>query len=153
MTEHEPALPPGAPPARLRRLTSWLLHHGAARANRIVGTYLDRPGDRMRYAILAALDEYGGISQAELCRRLGIDRGDAVTTLSGMEADGLLRREPDPVDRRRNVVHITDAGTTRMREMDTLVDAAQDELLDRFTAAERAQFIDLLRRLVNVPPP
>ncbi|WP_328345404.1 MarR family winged helix-turn-helix transcriptional regulator [Micromonospora sp. NBC_00421] len=107
----------------------------------------------MRYGIPAALDEFGGISQAELCRRLGIDRGDAVTTLNGMEADGLLRREPDPVDRRRNVVHITDAGTARMREMDTLVDGAQNDLLDRFTVAERAQFIDLLRRLVNIPPP
>ncbi|MBW4704555.1 MULTISPECIES: MarR family winged helix-turn-helix transcriptional regulator [unclassified Micromonospora] len=153
MSEHEPAQQPGAPPARLRRLTSWLLHHGAARANRVVGTHLDRPGDRMRYGILAALDEFGGISQAELCRRLGIDRGDAVTTLSGMETDGLLRREPDPVDRRRNVVHITDAGTARMREMDTLVDAAQNDLLDRFTVAERAQFSALLRRLVDIPPP
>lgn len=153
MTERERPLRPGAPPARLRRLTSWLLYHGAAHANRVIGTHLDRPGDRMRYSILAALDEFGGISQAELCRRLGIDRGDAVTTLSGMEADGLLSREPDPGDRRRNVVHITDAGTARMREIDTLVDAAQNELLDRFTVAERAQISDLLRRLADIPPP
>ncbi|SCF39539.1 DNA-binding transcriptional regulator, MarR family [Micromonospora matsumotoense] len=151
MTERT-ELTPGAPPARLRRLTSWLLHHAAARASRTVGRHLDRPADRMRYAILAALDEFGGTSQAELCRRLGIDRGDAVSTLNGMEADGLLRREPDPADRRRNVVHITAAGTARMRELDVLVDDAQEELLSGFTPAERAQISRLLHRLSDLPP-
>ncbi|MFY1623504.1 MarR family winged helix-turn-helix transcriptional regulator [Micromonospora sp. WMMD723] len=151
MTERsEPT--PGAPPARLPRLTSWLLHHAAARANRVVTRHLDRPADRMRYAILAALDEFGGISQADLCRRLGIDRGDAVDTLNAMAAEGLLRREPDPADRRRNVVHITAAGTARMRELDALVDAAQDELLNGFTPAERARLRRLLHRLVDLPP-
>ena len=106
----------------------------------------------MRYAILAALDEFGGTSQAELCRRLGIDRGDAVSTLNGMAADGLLRREPDPADRRRNVVHITAAGTARMRELDVLVDDAQEELLSGFTPAERAQISRLLHRLNDLPP-
>jgi MarR family transcriptional regulator, lower aerobic nicotinate degradation pathway regulator len=149
----EQSLTPGAPPARLRRLTTWLLHHGAARANRVIGRHLDRPGERMRYSILAALDEFGGISQAELCRRLGIDPGDAVTTLNGMESDGLLRRLPDPTDRRRNVVHATDAGTARLHELDASVSAAQDELLGGFSPAERHTFDTLLRRLTDLPPP
>lgn len=107
----------------------------------------------MRYSILAALHEFGGSSQADLCRRLGIDPGDAVTTLNNMESDGLLQRVPDPADRRRNIVCITNAGTARLHELDVLVNKAQDDLLAPFTPAERDTLAHLLRRLIGVPPP
>jgi DNA-binding MarR family transcriptional regulator len=148
----ERVLIPGGPPARLLRLTTWLLHHAAGRATRVIGRHLDRPGDRMRYSILAALDEFGGLSQAELCRRLGIDRGDAVSTLNDMAADGLLRREPDPADGRRNIVRITPAGTARMHELEALAEQAQVELLAELTETEREQLSALLHRLAGLPP-
>lgn len=107
----------------------------------------------MRYAILAALHEVGATSQADLCRRLGIDPGDAVTTLNNMESDGLVQRTPDPADRRRNIVCITNAGVTRLHELDALVDQAQDDLLAPLTQAERDTLAHLLRRLIGVPPP
>ena len=72
------------PPLRLRRLTSWLLHHAGSRAARVVARHADRTGFRMRYAILVGLDQYGPLSQAELCRRLEIDR-------QGRRPAGLVR--------------------------------------------------------------
>jgi hypothetical protein len=53
----------------------------AGHANRFVGERLDRPGRRAVYAVLASLDESGPASQAELARRLGIDRGDLVSVI------------------------------------------------------------------------
>ncbi|WP_459547827.1 MarR family winged helix-turn-helix transcriptional regulator [Nocardia sp. X0981] len=140
------------PPARLQGLTSWLLNHAAARAKREVTAQADhRPGVRMRYAILAGLTEYGPLGQAELCRRLGIDRGDAVSALNSMEREGLTRRIPDPADGRRNIVEITSTGTEVLLELDTVVTAAQDELLRNLTEHEQAQLNALLRRLIGLP--
>jgi DNA-binding MarR family transcriptional regulator len=137
------------PPVRLWRQTSWLLNQVTARSKRIVGSHFGRPGGRMHYAILAGLDQFGPLSQAELCRRLGIDRGDAVSAFNTLERDGLARRVPDPSDSRRNTVHITPAGREMLFELDVLVDAAQDELLQGLTPAERVQLNALLRKLID----
>jgi DNA-binding MarR family transcriptional regulator len=148
----EPLLKPDVdPPVRLWRLASWLLNQAAARANRLVGGQLGKPGARTQYAVLAGLDQFGALSQAELSRRLGIDRGDAVAVLNGLEREGLARREPDRTDRRRNTVHITPAGRDKLFEFDVLVDAAQDELLAPLSPAERGQLNALLRQLIERP--
>ena len=148
----EPLLKPGVdPPVRVWRLTSWLLHHVNARANRVVTQHFGRPGWRMWYAILAGLDQYGTLSQAEICRRLGIDRGDAVSVLNELEAAGLARRLPDPKDARRNAVDITPGGKEVLFELDVVVDAAQDELLRQLTVEERSQLNALLRKLIERP--
>jgi len=148
----EPLLRPEVdPPVRLWRLTSWLLHHANARANRVVAERFGRPGGRMRYAILAGLDQYGRLSQAQLCRRLGIDRGDAVSALNDLEREGLARRLPDPTDARRNAVDITPAGKKMLFELDVVVDEAQDELLQELSREERSQLNALLRKLIERP--
>ncbi|WIX76938.1 MarR family winged helix-turn-helix transcriptional regulator [Amycolatopsis carbonis] len=148
----EPLLKPEVdPPVRVWRLTSWLLHHVNARANRIVTQHFGRPSWRMWYAMLAGMDQYGTLSQAELCRRLGIDRGDAVSVLNDLEDEGLARRLPDPTDRRRNAVDITPAGKELLFKLDAVVDAAQDELLGELTRDERTQLNALLRKLIERP--
>ena len=148
----EPLLKPEVdPPARVWRLTSWLLHHVNARANRVVADHFGRPGWRMRYGILAGLDQYGTVSQAELCRRLGIDRGDLVSVLNDLEREGLARRLPDPADSRRNAVVVTPEGKEMLFTLDVLVDEAQDELLQKLTRAERGQLNALLRKLIERP--
>jgi MarR family transcriptional regulator, lower aerobic nicotinate degradation pathway regulator len=150
----EPLLKPEVePPVRVWRLTSWLLHHANARANRVVAEHFGRPGWRMWYAILAGIDQYRSLSQAELCRKLGVDRGDAVAVLNGLEKEGLARRVPDPADARRNVVEITPSGKAKLYELDVLVEEAQDELLERFSREERNQLNGLLRKLIERPAP
>jgi DNA-binding MarR family transcriptional regulator len=136
------------PPGRLWRLTSWLLYHTAARANRVVTRHLGSAAGRTRYAILAALDQFGAISQAELGRRLGIDRSDLVAAINDMESDDLVKRMPDPQDRRRNAIHLTPAGSDLLLEYDILVDVAQDEVLQKLSPEERGQLGVLLRRLL-----
>lgn len=149
-----PPLIQGAePPARVWRLTSWLLHHASARAGRVAAGHFGRAGWRMRYGILAGLDQYGTLSQAELCRRLGVDRGDAVSALNDLEREGLARRLRDPADARRNAVDITPAGRAALGDLDTLVRQAQEELLSPLTPEECDQLNSLLRKLVEDPPP
>lgn len=144
--------PPAAafiPSRRLWRLPSWLLNHVAAHGNRLVRGSFGRPGVRTRYAILAGIDEFGPISQAELGRRLGIDRSDIVAVLNDLERDGFARRAPDEKDSRRNSIRITPAGTHSLHALDAQVNAAQDALLAPLSHAERAQFNELLQRLLE----
>jgi DNA-binding MarR family transcriptional regulator len=137
-----------APSQRLWRLPSWLLNHAAARANRLVSDQFGRPGVRTKYAVLAGLEEFGPISQAELSRRLGIDRSDIVAVLNELERDRLARRAPDKNDRRRNAIRITPAGIRALEGLDDQVNAAQDELLEPLAPHERVQLNELLQRLL-----
>lgn len=148
----EPLLEPEVdPPSRLWRQTSWLFNQAAARANRIVGEHFGTNGGRMRYGVLAGLEQYGPLSQAELSRRLGIDRGDLVTALNTLEREGLAQRNRDPRDSRRNRVHLTDAGRAVLYVMDSQVTAAQDELLQDLAPAERDELDNLLRQVLVYP--
>lgn len=143
---HIPAV--GAPPARLRRLPSRLLNMNAGRADRLTSERLSAVGARKwHYAVLSSLEESGPASQAELSRRTGIYRSDMVALLNELAEEDYVQRAPDPEDRRRNVVLITDAGRVRLDELTALIAKIEDDLLAPFSPAERELLIDLLLRL------
>jgi DNA-binding MarR family transcriptional regulator len=132
-------------PARLRSLPSWLLNQVALPAQRIVADALAAVGARRpHYSVLAALEEFGPASQAALGRRCGIDRSDMVALVNELAAAGRLERTPDPDDRRRNVIAITDAGRDLLADLDRLLEGAQDDLLAPLSAQERAELVRLL---------
>jgi DNA-binding MarR family transcriptional regulator len=114
--------------------------------------HLDEAGmRRAHYALLVALREDGPASQAALGRRLAADRSDMHRTVGELESRGLIAREPDPGDRRRNLVTLTGAGVAALRGADALVDAAQAELLVPLRAAERDVLVRLLSRVLQRP--
>lgn len=139
-----------AAPRRLRATPSWLLTQTAAHAARLVGEGFAAHGARgYHYRLLAALDEHGPASQADLGRRCGIDRSDVVAVLNDLADRDLVRRAPDPADRRRNVVTVTDAGRRELRRMADTLDRVQDTLLAPLTTADRAELTRLLTALLD----
>jgi MarR family transcriptional regulator, lower aerobic nicotinate degradation pathway regulator len=142
--------PQGKAPARLQGLPSWLINQAALPANRLVTEVLAGAGTRRyHYSLLAALDEFGPASQADLSRRTTIDRSDMVAIVNELAQQGMVERTPDPRDRRRNVVEITAEGRRRLRKLDRLVAQAQDELLSPLSTDERDQLVDMLTRVVS----
>src|SRR5690348_6132019 len=112
-------------PARLRTLPSWLINQVAVAANRLTDRALAGAGARRyHFAMLAALDEFGPSSQAELGRCTGVDRSDVVATVNDLADHGYLERRPDPADGRRNVITITAAGRAYLERLDGLVAGA-----------------------------
>jgi MarR family transcriptional regulator, lower aerobic nicotinate degradation pathway regulator len=137
-------------PARVRAKPSWLLNQAAIPANRLVAEGLSGvDGRRHHYVLLAALDEGGPASQADLSRRSSIDRSDMVAAVNELAARGLVARSPDPTDRRRNVVSLTHAGRRHLQKLDRILGRAQDDLLAPLSPVERAQLVDLLTRVVD----
>ncbi|MFD0560691.1 MarR family winged helix-turn-helix transcriptional regulator [Kitasatospora saccharophila] len=103
--------PDDATPERLRAVPSRLLAGAAAAADRLVNDRLAAEDARKwHFAVLVALAETGPASQSELSRRTGVYRSDMVAVLNELADAGFLVRDPDPVDRRRNVVSLTPAG-------------------------------------------
>ncbi|MFJ4675824.1 MULTISPECIES: MarR family winged helix-turn-helix transcriptional regulator [unclassified Kitasatospora] len=146
--------PEEATPERLRAIPSRLLAGAAAAADRLVAERLAAEGARKwHFAALVALAETGPVSQAELSRRTGIYRSDLVAVLNELADAGFLVRDPDPVDRRRNVITLTPAGRARLHRLDALVDAAQQDLLAPLTPHQRAELTALLARLTSYHRP
>jgi DNA-binding MarR family transcriptional regulator len=139
---------PPAAPARLRTLPSWLLNQTAIAANRLTDRALAETGSRRyHFAVLAALDEFGPSSQADLGRCTGIDRSDVVAAVNALVEQGLLGRSPDPADGRRNVITLTASGTDHLEHLSRLLNGAQEELLHALTPAEAQTLVDLLSRV------
>ena len=143
----------------MRNLPSYLLTQTAMHAGRLVTEGFAAAGARgYHYRLLASLVEDGPASQATLGRRTGIHLSDMVTALNELEAGAYVARAPDPADRRRNVITVTDAGRDRAAELAERAAAVQEQLLAPLDPAEREQFTALLAKLYEhhrqgFPPP
>ena len=60
-----------------------------------------------------------------------------------------MARQPDPADRRRNVVVLTDAGRKTLKDARAASDRAERKLLADLSAAESDQLRELLARIVH----
>lgn len=137
-------------PERLKSLPSRLLNLAAGYAQRQVGERLATVDARKwHYALLAALEEFGPCSQSGLSDRTGIYRSDIVATVNELTARGFVVRAPDPADRRRNAITLTDAGRRHLKQLDALLADAQAEFLAPLSADDQAELIRILRILVG----
>ena len=139
-------------PARLRALTSWQANKVATLGARLTAQRMPL-GARADFAVLAALEEYGALSQAELGRRLGLDRNDVNAIVTRIEVRGHIDREPDPADRRRNIVSLTRSGAKHLDELQRHADVVQRELLAGLSEREQAQLRSLLTKLLGAHQP
>jgi DNA-binding MarR family transcriptional regulator len=140
----------GRTPTRLEGRATWLVSRAHARSSGLLTAGFEAHGGGLRsyhYRLLAALEEWGPASQAELGRSTGIDRSDVTAALTELESRNLVERSVDPDHKRRNIVTLTADGVERLLELDKVIDGIQDDFLAPLTAAQRRQFIALVSRL------
>jgi DNA-binding MarR family transcriptional regulator len=143
---------PGRTPTRVKDRPTWLISRAYARSSGLLNAGFEAHGSGLRsyhYRLLAALEEWGPASQADLGRSTGIDRSDVTAALAELESRNLIERTVDPEHKRRNIVTLTPEGREQLRDLDTVLDAIQDELLAPLTATQRRQFITLMSRLLD----
>jgi len=99
------------------------------------------------FRVLAALEEHGPTSQADLSRTTGIDTSDVVAAVNHLASARFVRRQPDAVDRRRNVISITKSGLSAVDRVGRVVDGVQDVVLEPLSPSERKTFLRLLAKL------
>jgi DNA-binding MarR family transcriptional regulator len=132
-------------PARLRALPSYAITFAASRAGQLAAARVSELGaSKAAYGMLAVIEEFGPSSQADLGRRLGMDRRSVSDEAAGLERGGLVSRGPDPADSRRNRLEITEAGRALLAQLESSLQAMQDELLVSLSPGDRAE----LRRIL-----
>ncbi len=136
------------PPTAVRTLPSWLLGQAARRAQDLVTDALARERlGRQHFTVLASLAERGPASQADLGRRLWLDRSDTHAVVSLLEQRGMIERAADPADQRRKVVTITADGKRALSRLQQKIQSAQNQILAPLDSHEREQLIALLARI------
>jgi DNA-binding MarR family transcriptional regulator len=104
------------------------------------------------HVTLAALTGDGGdtpMTQTQLVEYTGSSPSAMTSRIDRLEARGLVKRTPDPRDRRATVVHATPEGAELLLRAVEAVEEAQRELLTGFTDDELQTLIALLRRLTG----
>jgi DNA-binding MarR family transcriptional regulator len=142
---------PSRTPARVKDRPTWLISRTFARSSGLLAAGFEAAGSGLRsyhYRLLAALDEWGPASQADLGRGTGIDRSDVTAALTELESRHLVERSPDPEHGRRKIVTITPAGVAQLVELDNVIDDVQEQVLKPLTPAQRRQFIALMTKLL-----
>jgi DNA-binding MarR family transcriptional regulator len=138
-------------PARLRALASWQTGRVATLGARLTAAHMALES-RSDFAVLAALEELGALSQAEIGRSLGLDRANVNRIVTRLEREGLLERTPDPHDGRRLALTATADGVAHLADLERRAARVQDELLTALDADEREQLRRLLDRVLEAHP-
>ncbi|MFF7356918.1 MarR family winged helix-turn-helix transcriptional regulator [Streptomyces filipinensis] len=90
-----------------------------------------------------------GANLGDLARSTGMTPRNATGLVDTLEREGLVRRDPDPGDRRSILVRITPAGLTWLDEFRTPTERAMTALFHGFTDSDLHQLRHLCLRLVQ----
>ncbi|MBU6532279.1 MarR family winged helix-turn-helix transcriptional regulator [Streptomyces sp. NPDC057245] len=103
------------------------------------------------YTVLMAIVDAPTRSQLALAQAVSVDKSKLVLVLDELEAAGLVRRRPDPADRRARIVEATDTGRRVLDAARDDVEAVEDSLLADLDAATRNALRTVLARLADAP--
>jgi MarR family transcriptional regulator, lower aerobic nicotinate degradation pathway regulator len=139
----------GLLPAALRTRPSFVLARLGTLARHQCADHLAASGlSQHQHAILCCLDEYGSACQRDIAVRLGLDSGDIVAFFDGLQKRGLVLRERDQRDRRRQVVSLTPSGKHTLQDIERALDAAEPGILAALTERERAELHQIATRIL-----
>jgi DNA-binding MarR family transcriptional regulator len=113
-------------------------------ANAVIGKI---PGGPRGYQILTAAvsDEVG--SQSSLAQRLGIDRTVMTYLIDDLEEQDLVKRQPDPADRRNRHIVATPRGREQLCDAEKQLRLVEDHILGGISPDDAETLRGLLRQL------
>lgn len=100
------------------------------------------------YVVLSGLERRAVPTQAQLAAAVGRDKTRLIPILDRLEGRGLVRRAPDPRDRRNRIVSLTEPGAALLAACKADIRAMEKDLLSAVDAADRAAFVRVLTALV-----
>lgn len=128
--------------------------HLIRRAQQIlVSLFLEQTGGvitPIQFGVLAVLESQGELDQITLAQRLALDASTSGSTLERVEKKGWIVRRVHDEDKRRRLVSLTDEGRALLVALRDDVETVQHRLLDSLDPKERAIFMRLLAKLVNL---
>lgn len=105
---------------------------------------------RLQQFLLTLIARKGTLPIRDLCRMLDVGPTTVSQFIRSLESRGFVSRSLDPEDRRRHVVHVTDAGRRIVEEALARRRARLQHVLEELTGEERVQMVHLARRLADI---
>jgi DNA-binding MarR family transcriptional regulator len=149
--------PPAAPPqksqaslARLYARPGFLLR----RAHQISAAVFEDACRELsltpaQFGILTVIQAHPGLGQSSLARALGFDKVTVLRVLRGLEARGLVTRDPSQENRRNVSVGLTAQGEALLRQAQKPAEKAYRRLMAPLDRQQQEQLLELLQLLTG----
>jgi DNA-binding MarR family transcriptional regulator len=115
----------------------------------MVGMLREHGATLAQYAVLTALDEEPGLSNAGLARRSSVTPQTMNQVLRELVQKGWVARHPDPAHARILQADLTPAGRTALRACRLAVDAVEEQMLAPLAPGDIEQFMAALRACIQ----
>jgi MarR family transcriptional regulator, transcriptional regulator for hemolysin len=123
----------------------------------LLATYLERaaaavaelPAGPRGYQVLLIASAGSCRNQAGIAEHLRIDRTVMTYLLDDLEGARLIKRQPDPADRRSRQIVLTAKGSRTLTQLTDRIAEVEHELLVDLTASEATQLRELLARVAT----
>lgn len=122
------------------------LAHGAVYRH-FTETFADLDLTQKQVSVLWLIDDHPDIAQADIGRRLQMDRATVMAMVNRLQGRAFIERGASTVDRRRQTLHLTEAGHAALLAARECILDHERWLKARFTPAETALLVELLRRI------
>lgn len=96
------------------------------------------------FDLIHAIRKNPGITQAEICKLLGADKGAVAKQTANLEAKGYLRREINPADGRSQLIYPTEQAQYLKNSKAHIESVFYEWLLSSLNETERLEFARLL---------
>ena len=103
----------------------------------------------VQYAALQTVANTPGVDQRTLAGRIGLDTSTVAGVVDRLEARALLQRNASPQDKRVRLLTVTAAGADLLHTVEPAMRLAQQRILAPLPRGERAEFMRMLRVLVD----
>jgi len=106
-----------------------------------------------QFPVLMCLWEQDGLTQRELYERVNIEQATMSNTLARMERDSLIKRKPDPVDRRASRVHLTAYAVKLESKLSTAAKEINKRALGELKKKDKKILMDVMSAMIkNLEP-
>jgi len=122
------------------------LAHGAVYRH-FTETFADLDLTQKQVSTLWLIDDHPDIAQADIGRRLQMDRATVMAIINRLQKRGFVERGASKGDRRRQTLHLTAAGHDALVRARESIHEHEAWLKARFTQRETATLVKLLRRI------
>lgn len=115
--------------------------------NDFIETFAELPVRPVSFSVASVIDDRPGVSSAEICRILGLQRANIVSVLEKLQSEGFVRRTEAPSDMRVQRLYLTEAGVDALRSWKARAMEHENRIFARLDRDERKQLDSLLRKI------